>query len=101
MLFNCRRCAALTPEYVATASGLQLHQFKWLADDSEIGELPKRWNHLVGEYDYDPQAGNVHFTVGGPYFEEYANCEYADEWFAARDRMMRCEHREPVNAARS
>jgi hypothetical protein len=29
MLMNCSACNALTPEYVATASGLELHQFKW------------------------------------------------------------------------
>ena len=51
MLFNSARCTALTPEYVNTASGLELHQFKWLGDDALIGELPPRWNHLVG---YDP-----------------------------------------------
>ena len=30
MLMNCAKCRALTPEYVNTASGLELHQFKWL-----------------------------------------------------------------------
>src|ERR1700693_2486545 len=47
MLMNCARCRALTPEYVNTASGLELHQFKWLGTDALIGELPSRWNHLV------------------------------------------------------
>lgn len=91
MLFNNARCRALTPEYVNTASGLELHQFKWLESDELIGGLPKRWNHLVG---YEPaQAGmsNVHFTIGGPYFEEYRGCEYASEWFAERDAMLRVD----------
>ena len=101
MLFNCARCTALTPSYVATATGLDLHQFKWLGDDDAIGALPRRWNHLVGEYDYDPQAALVHFTVGGPYFQQYAKCDYAGEWFAARDRMLRCEQRELAQAAAS
>ena len=26
-------------------------------------------------------AKNVHWTLGGPYFEEYARSDYADEWF--------------------
>lgn len=47
MLFNNARCKRLTPDYVNTASGLELHQFKWLKDESEIGSLPERWNHLV------------------------------------------------------
>ena len=51
MLFNNARCRALTPDYVNTASGLELHQFKWLANDELIGTLPNRWNHLVA---YDP-----------------------------------------------
>lgn len=46
MLFNNRRCKRLTPEYVNTATGLELHQFRWLKD-GEIGRLPERWNHLV------------------------------------------------------
>ena len=90
MLFNNRRCTALTPDYVNAAAGLELHQFKWLGDDGLIGELPKRWNHLV---DYDPaepvaNLSLLHYTTGGPYFEAYRSCGYADIWFAERDRML-------------
>lgn len=88
MLFNNARCRALTPEFVNTASGLELHQFKWLGDDSLIGELPQQWNHLVG---YNPprrDAALVHYTLGGPYFDMYRDCEYAKEWFAERDAML-------------
>lgn len=88
MLFNNERCRALSTDYVNTATGLQLHQFKWLADDTEIGSLPLAWNHLVGVYDYDPNAALVHFTEGGPYFKDYQDVDYAEEWFAARDRML-------------
>ena len=88
MLFNNARCRALTPDYVNRATGLELHQFKWLGDDALIGELPSRWNHLVG-YDVPrADAGLVHYTLGGPYFPEYAGCEYAREWFAERDAML-------------
>ena len=86
MLFNNARCRTLSKDYVNTATGLQLHQFKWLENEDEIGSLPLAWNHLVGVYDYDPAAANVHFTEGGPYFHEYTDVDYADEWFAARDR---------------
>lgn len=68
MLMNNALCKALTPDYVNRASGLDLHQFKWLDDDHLIGELPHRWNHLV---DYDPpveDVANLHYTLGGPYF---------------------------------
>lgn len=86
MLFNNARCRALTPDYVATASGLELHQFKWLESDEAIGELPLSWNWLVGEYPYLAEAKNAHFTLGGPYFEAYADCDYADEWRAVLAR---------------
>ena len=52
-----------------------------------IGALPKRWNHLVGEYPHEPDVSNVHFTVGGPYLDEYRDCDYASDWFAARDAL--------------
>jgi len=82
MLFNNERCTTLTPEYVSTRSGLELHQFKWLESDDLIGGLPLKWNHLVGVYDYDPDAAIVHYTEGGPYFKDYADCDYSDEWNA-------------------
>jgi hypothetical protein len=93
MLFNNARCRALTRDFVNTATGLQLHQFKWLESDSEIGSLPLKWNHLVGVYDHDPAAANVHFTEGGPYFTGYRNVDFADEWFATRERMLHVAQR--------
>jgi hypothetical protein len=100
MLMNCARCAALTPEYVNSATGLELHQFKWLGDDGLIGELPRQWNHLVGYDAPDPGAKLVHYTIGGPYFDAYRDCEYAAEWFAEREAMLRVEQRAKA-AARS
>lgn len=88
MLFNNSRCRALTPEFVNSASGLQLHQFKWLDDEALIGALPHRWNHLVGYDAPAPGMSLVHYTLGGPYFDEYRDCEYAREWFLERDRML-------------
>ena len=46
MLFNNPKCRALTPDYVNTATGLELHQFKWLESEDLIGDLPPAWNHL-------------------------------------------------------
>ncbi len=98
MLMNCARCKALTPEFVNTATGLQLHQFKWLSSDNEIGALPGRWNHLVGYDAPDPKAALVHFTIGGPWFKEYESTEYASEWFAARDAMLTASGRHKTSA---
>jgi hypothetical protein len=86
MIFNNERCRALTPEYVNSASGLDLHRFAWI-DDSAIGELPLEWNWLVGEYTYNPAAKIVHYTIGGPYFDDYRKCDYAEEWFAELESM--------------
>lgn len=86
MVFNNERCAALTAEYVNSASGLDLHRFKWL-DEALIGSLPLEWNWLVGEYAHNRQAKIAHFTLGGPYFDDYRGCDYADEWFAEFQSM--------------
>jgi len=79
MLFNNPLCRSLTPQYVNKASGLELHQFKWL-DDGQIGVLDKGWNHLVSEYPENPHAKLVHFTRGGPWFAKFRFCEYAQDW---------------------
>ena len=81
MLMNCNKCSSLTPDYVNRASGLELHQFKWLEGDHLIGDLPLEWNWLVGEYEHKDDVNNVHFTKGGPWFEEYAKCDYSQDWF--------------------
>lgn len=98
MLFNTAKCRALTPEYVNTASGLELHQFKWLESDDLIGELPSKWNHLVGYNPPRKDAALVHYTLGGPYFHEYQNCEYAEEWFEELERTTYCQQREDTVA---
>ena len=79
MLMNCNKCSELTPDYVNSATGLQLHQFKWLESDELIGDLPLEWNWLVDEPGYNTKSkvNNIHFTKGGPWFKEYANCSYS------------------------
>ena len=46
-----------------------------------IGDLPLEWNWLVSEYEYKEDVKNVHFTEGGPWFEEYKGCDYSIDWF--------------------
>lgn len=93
MLFNNAQCKALTPEYVNSASGLELHQFKWLENDDLIGEIPPSWNHLVGYNTPNPEAALIHYTLGGPYFHEYADCEHADIWNQTKQDMLRVDQR--------
>jgi len=92
MLINASKCRALSTEYVEQAPGLDLHQFRWL-EDNEIGSLPPEWNHLVG-YD-QPCDGikNLHFTLGGPYFSDYADCEFAARWQMVKNSMLLAEQR--------
>jgi hypothetical protein len=75
---------------------MDLHRFTWLKDD-EIGGLDVRWNWLVGEYADPPKnVHNVHWTVGGPYFDEFRDADFAQEWFEERDRMGFCLQRSEV-----
>jgi lipopolysaccharide biosynthesis glycosyltransferase len=82
MLMNCNKCHELTPDYVNSATGLQLHQFKWLESEDLIGDLPLEWNWLVDEPGYNTKSkvNNIHFTKGGPWFKEYADCSYSETW---------------------
>lgn len=89
MVFNNGQCRALTPAYVNTASGLDLHRFNWLDHDARIGELPLDWNWLIGEYPPKADAKNLHWTLGGPWFADYATTEHAALWYAERDRMLK------------
>ncbi len=81
IVFDNVYCTTLTPDYVNTASGLDLHRFAWLQDD-QIGSLSRDWNHLVGEYEPNANAKIIHWTNGGPWFKQTVDAEYADEWFA-------------------
>jgi hypothetical protein len=63
-------------------SGQYLHRFSWLADH-EIGSIEARYNFLVG---WNSEAVNgkpfaYHWTEGGPWFENYRECEYKNVWW--------------------
>ena len=89
MLMNCKKCTTLTPDYVNKASGLELHQFKWLESEDLIGEIPLEWNWLVGEYEHKEDVKNVHYTEGGPWFDDYKNCDYSQDWFLNYKEMIK------------
>ena len=81
MLFNCDHPAnaALDVNLINSAKGRELHGFCWLKDD-EIGELPARFNHLIGVDAPTDDVAIAHFTLGVPSMAGYSNCEFADEW---------------------
>ena len=59
-------------------------------DHSEIGEISHEWNWLVGWYQ-EPKDGSpkaIHYTEGGPWFENYRFCEYHDHWKKVLFDMM-------------
>ena len=91
MLMNCKKCIRLTPDYVNKASGLELHQFKWLEKEELIGSLPLEWNWLAGEYPYKEEVKNIHYTEGGPYFEQYADCDYSSDWYNVYNNMVKIQ----------
>ena len=91
MLFNCVHPAVrrLTPDIVNRTSGAYLHRMQWVADE-EIGALPCDWNWLEGS-DRKPAQGTpkaVHFTRGGPWFQNWRNVDYGDLWRTERDAML-------------
>ena len=83
VLWNCAhpKNKMLTPKFVQTALGSQLHRFTWL-DDADIGELPIEWNWLADEYGENPNAKLIHYTLGTPCFEEFANTPMSEHWHA-------------------
>ena len=61
------------------ATGSELHSFSWLKDE-EIGEIAPEWNYVPGISKIEGIPSAVHFSEGGPWFKEYKDTEYADEW---------------------
>jgi lipopolysaccharide biosynthesis glycosyltransferase len=85
VLFNCSHPSnqSLNVELIndPETTGKYLHRFSWLKDE-EIGELKPEWNWLAGWYK-EPNDGKpklIHYTEGGPWFENYRDCEYHSEW---------------------
>ncbi len=85
ILWNCGHAAnkVVTPEFIETATGAQLHRFTWLADNL-VGELPKVWNWLPDEFGSNPDAKLLHYTLGTPSFHDFATTPMGDEWHRER-----------------
>ena len=80
----------LTPEYLNNHKpGLDFHHFKWLKDE-EIGSIPLEWNCLDGYYNLKyPKA--IHYTDGGPWFEDYKETQYSTIWSIVKIGLDRDE----------
>ena len=93
MLFNCGHPSnkQINSSVVNNTeiTGKYLHRFSWL-QDSEIGQLSHEWNWLTDWYK-EPEDGNpklLHYTEGGPWFENYRDCDYHKEWKIELADMM-------------
>ena len=95
IVFNCNHPSnkKLNIEVVNKEPGSYLHQFKWLKD-GEIGSLDERWNWLEGwtsqHNKLNPYA--VHYTRGGPWFDEWKDVEYAEDWIKERDNYLNSKY---------
>jgi hypothetical protein len=83
ILWNCGHPSnkKITPKVVNATGGAFLHRFLWLKDE-EIGTLSPEWNWLVGWYK-EPKDGvpkALHYTEGGPWFDNYLKTEYGGNW---------------------
>ena len=86
VLWNCGHPSnrQITPEKVSTMKGTDLHTFSWL-DNGEIGSIPYSYNYISGVSPKLPlEAGGrpdvIHYTDGGPWFEECLQVPFADTW---------------------
>jgi lipopolysaccharide biosynthesis glycosyltransferase len=83
MLMDCAKLRLWSRDVVETQTGAYLHRFQDIPD-ARIGEIPKTWNTLDW---MDAQTRLIHYTNGGPWFEQYRDHPHADVWYQARAEM--------------
>lgn len=88
--FNCAHPSnkKLTPDYVNSADGGEMHRFEWLKDH-EIGALPKTYNWIEGWSPVEFPPDVIHYTEGGPWFPECQDVLYAEEWTQEYEKTQR------------
>ena len=80
MLFDNTKLKNLSKEYLDNASPADLHQFAWVGE-KEISRIPLKYNHLVGYYKKHKYIKAIHYTQGGPWFDDYKDGELSEEWW--------------------
>ena len=82
IIYNCSKLRHLSKEYLDDARPADLHELRWAKN---IGEIPRQYNHLVGIYKkrYNPYSKikALHYTSGGPWFDNYKEAELSEEWW--------------------
>tara|TARA_B110000208_G_scaffold191851_1_gene260501 strand:+ start:1327 stop:2046 length:720 start_codon:yes stop_codon:yes gene_type:complete len=85
MLFNCEHndCKNLSICNINTKSPKWLHRMEWTTD---IGQIPKTYNYLIGYYADIKEPNAVHFTDGGPWHSDWyqnnipVDNKFGNEW---------------------
>lgn len=102
MAINCSHpdVRALTPAVVNSAAPSYLHRFEWIRNDNDIGGLDLDWNFLEGEYPKPETLPRViHYTNGGPWFDQWQKVDFADLWLQERDLYLQSLNGEPQREA--
>ena len=84
MLMRCDQLRCWTPQVVAEGNGARLHRFQDVPD-SCIGGVGSGWNDL--EYQMNADTKLFHWTEGGPWFDKYHGCPFADVWLRWRKKL--------------
>lgn len=91
VLWNCEHPSnkIINLNTVNNQTGKFLHRFGWL-EDKLIGKIDYSWNWLVGWYKLkkNKKLNAIHFTEGGPWFENYKNCDFSEIWRDYKNEMM-------------
>jgi lipopolysaccharide biosynthesis glycosyltransferase len=97
MLINCEHelNKILTPEYVSTQKGGDLHSFSWLPD-MYIGNIPADYNWIQGISPSNVKPKVIHYTEGGPWMSGYEEVQHADIWWRYYQRWLDSGEYEPI-----
>lgn len=87
MVFNCEHphTRNLTVSRVNNATPKYLHRFAWTIDEC-IGEIPKEYNWLEGEYGNEIIPEVIHYTNGGPWHETWDG-DFKENWLTYFNRI--------------
>ncbi|MGC4005023.1 MAG: hypothetical protein QM811_18675 [Pirellulales bacterium] len=96
MLMNNAKLKLWSKSVVETQTGAYLHRFQDIPD-AAIGELPKTWNTLDW---MDDSTKLIHYTNGGPWYEQYLDHPHAAIWFKYRDEWRAAGARPQGTTAR-
>jgi lipopolysaccharide biosynthesis glycosyltransferase len=89
VLWNCGHPLnrKLTEDKVNKLRGVDMHTFSWLPD-SAIGSLPYSYNFIAGVSPIVENIDVLHYTEGGPWFDDKKDVPYADLWLDEYENYM-------------